>query len=359
MFFIICFFLSIHLLSYSQEIITTTTANCDDKLYMSLNGKWKQKQDHPGSSGFSKTEQLETFKRLDAIHQLVFEAYPEPKGLDAVWSRFQISDNLFAYQINYTPEDTDPLPVNGIPLGKYSYAALCFKYYCSNDAPKREVRVNGETGTWVEVGANDWYSFMGSINDTMTIDGRPVFFRSPVKETWKGYQMLFTGTSSSSRTVLIHRDGILPYIPVTRGQYLTHCIKHVPEMIMALAEGYAVEGDKEKKERMEKMVGPALKRYQDELEKTTRQDLLDSAAVVFDMHPLVETPGLPIFATEGEGGKMLITENPDYIRKDLPKYVPQFFILHWTYNPGGATEYFGKRIEEYFPIEKLQAMIDK
>lgn len=130
-------------------------------------------------------------------------------------------------------------------------------------------------------------------------------------------------------------------------------------MIMALSEGYAIEGDKEKADRMKKMAGPALKRYRDELEKTARENLLDSAAILFDMHPLAETPGIPIFKTEREGGKMLITENPAYIRKDLPKYVPQFFILHWTYNPGGATAYFGKRIEEYFPIEKLQAMIDK
>ena len=90
-----------------------------------------------------------------------------------------------------------------------------------------------------------------------------------------------------------------------------------------------------------------------------RHNLLDSAAIVLDMHPLVETPGMPIFITEREGGKMLITENPAYIRKDPPKYSPQFFIVHWTINPGEPADYLRKRIEEYFPIEKLQAMIDK
>lgn len=213
---IILILLIIHLQSSGQRVITTTTANCDDKLYLSLNGKWKQEHDYPGSPGFSKTEQQETFKRLDAIHRLVLEAYPQPKGLDAVWSRSQISNELFGYQIKYTPEDKDPFPVKGIPLGKYGYVALCFNYYCFNDAPKREVRVNGETGTWVEVAANKLVSFTGSINDTMTIEGRPVYFRRPFKEIWKDHQMFFTGTSSSSRTVLIHRNGILPYTPVTR-----------------------------------------------------------------------------------------------------------------------------------------------
>ena len=107
------------------------------------------------------------------------------------------------------------------------------------------------------------------------------------------------------------------------------------------------------------MIDPALKRYQDELENTTWNNMLDSAAVVFEMHPLVETAGIPIFMTVKEGGKMLVTENPAYFRKDLPKYVPQLFILYWTYNDGAATENFGKRIEQYFLIEKLQAMIDK
>jgi hypothetical protein len=357
--FIVLFLLSIHLQSYSQRIVTITTANCDDKLYMTLDGVWKYKHDYPGSTGFSKTEQTETFKRLDAIHQLVFEAYPEPKGLDAVWHRTQISNELFGYQIKYTAEDKDPLPVKGIPLGKYTYTALFFNYYCFNDAPKREVRVNGETGTWVLVIANQLWSFTGSINDTMTIEGRPVYFRTPLKEVWKGHQLFSTSTSSNTSTVLIHRNGILPYIPVTRGQYLTHCLKHVPEMITELSKGFVIEGDKERADKMKQMIAPALKRYQGELEKTTRENLLDSAAIVFDMHPLVETPDMPIFITTREGGKMLITENPAYIRRDLSKYVPQFFILNWTFDPGAATENVGKRIEQYFPIEKLQAMIDK
>jgi hypothetical protein len=294
---------------------------------------------------------------LDAIHQLVLEAYPEPKGLDAVWHRGQISNQLFGYQIRYTTEDKDPLPVKGIPLGKYSYTSLCFNYYCFNDAPKREVRVNGETGTWFVVKTNQLW-FVASI-DTMTIGGRPVFLRPLLKQMWKGYQMLASERASGARIVFVHRKGMLPYMPVTRRQYLAHCLRHVPEMIITLSEGYSIEGDKERAEKTKKMVGPALKRYQDELEKTTKAGLLDSAALVFSNHPLVETEGEPIFMTEEDGGYMLITENPEYIRKDLPKYVPQFFVVNWTSDRGAAPEYFRKRIEEFFPIEKLQAMIDK
>jgi hypothetical protein len=81
--------------------------------------------------------------------------------------------------------------------------------------------------------------------------------------------------------------------------------------------------------------------------------------VVFLLHHYVLTESIPIFITEKEGGKMLVTENPAYIRKDLPKHVPQFFIVYWTIGPGDPGEDLRKRIVEYFPIEKLQAMIDK
>ena len=33
--------------------------------------------------------------------------------------------------------------------------------------------------------------------------------------------------------------------------------------------------------------------------------------------------------------------------------------MHWTCSPWAAVKYFKKKTEEYFPIEKLQAMIDK
>lgn len=357
------FFVTIHLQSSCQRIVTSTTANCDDKLYMTLNGKWKQDQDLRGSEGFSKTDQMEAFKRLDAIHQLVYEAYPEPIGLDAVWHRTQISNELFAQEKKYIKEPEGRLRDNlikGTAIGKYTYTAGFFKYYCFNDSPKREVRVSSETGTWLYVKANQLWAVADGIgSDTMTIGGRPVFLLQPVREIWKGHINFNLGQDTISRIILIHRKDMSPYIPVTRRQYLAHCIKHVPEMIIEMSEGLSITGDVERAEKMKKMAGTAIKRYQDKLEKTIKANLLDSPAVVFQLHPLVEDELLPIFSTIKEGGRMMVTENPAYFRKDLPKYVPQLFVLFWGYEFGTATENVSKRIEEYFPNEKLQAMIDK
>jgi len=101
----------------------------------------------------------------------------------------------------------------------------------------------------------------------------------------------------------------------------------------------------------------ALKKAQDELDKTTKDGLLDATAIIAS--EIFSTDVEEIFIPEAQGGAMLVTENPNYMRKDLPKNVPQFFVLHWDCgsNPGDA--FFRRMIEQNFPIEKLQAMIDK
>jgi hypothetical protein len=56
---------------------------------------------------------------------------------------------------------------------------------------------------------------------------------------------------------------------------------------------------------------------------------------------------------------MLITENPAYIRKDLPKHVPQILVLYWSWSDWEPQKNIARIVEESFPIEKLEAMIDR
>lgn len=106
-----------------------------------------------------------------------------------------------------------------------------------------------------------------------------------------------------------------------------------------------------------------IKRYKAEFQKSKATNLLDSPAEIYS--PFTVCEGTPIFATGPEGGKMLVTANPAYIRKDVPKYIPQFMVVYWKWVSdfpmyGGAQgEYYRRMIEANFPIEKLQAMIDE
>jgi hypothetical protein len=89
---------------------------------------------------------------------------------------------------------------------------------------------------------------------------------------------------------------------------------------------------------------------------------LDSPAIIKELATISE--GVPILTTEEENGGMLFTHNPAYIKKNLPKSVAQFVTVSWTWSDylpvgGAAGMYYRKMLEENFPIEKLQAMIDK
>ncbi len=114
---------------------------------------------------------------------------------------------------------------------------------------------------------------------------------------------------------------------------------------------------------MIKMKEDGIKRYEAALEKSKADKLLDTPAEV--LQPFSVEENIPVFASGVEGGKMLITENPAYFRKDLPKYIPQFMVLYWEWVSdapmygGEQGAYYRKMIEQNFPIEKLQAMIDK
>src|SRR6185369_11378723 len=77
-----------------------------------------------------------------------------------------------------------------------------------------------------------------------------------------------------------------------------------------------------------KLKNDAVKRLQDELQKTTNDGSLNAPAVV-GADPLGMSEGA-IFLAESKGGIMLTIENPKYFRKDLPAYVPQFFVVSWT-----------------------------
>ena len=71
-----------------------------------------------------------------------------------------------------------------------------------------------------------------------------------------------------------------------------------------------------------------LKIFTDEMEKTTREDLLGSPAIILAMYYTVPT----VFETDPQKGNMLITENPDYNRRNLPGYVPQFMVVTWKWS---------------------------
>ena len=123
--------------------------------------------------------------------------------------------------------------------------------------------------------------------------------------------------------------------------------------------GYKTEQQirEEQLKKLKQEKDEVLKKYQDELEKTTKEGLLDAPAIVQFIWDLLLT-NQTIF-TDEKNGWSLVIQNPDYMRKDLPKYVPQFIVVSWQWDEWKPQADIAKLIEEKFPFEKLREMIDK
>ncbi|MGZ8559855.1 MAG: hypothetical protein ACXWWC_16050 [Chitinophagaceae bacterium] len=388
------FFLIIHLSSLSQKSITTD-GPCTDAMAMQLKGRWIKTTD-PGSPSSK-----EAFNLVDNFHSLVLKIYPQPIGVDGAWHR-SAGISYFGAKRRYSNRPDGTIKYEDINLPhslKFYYRCGFFRHYCDYNNNKTLMPgYPGETATWLTITANEITGSVYEGDADWTINGLPVKMKPPVFKTINGYELQYGG--SNTRYVLVHRKGILPYINVTRKQYLDYCIIYhtrlYDEMIKAQEQMPArtlEEQDKEKKARLakfEKDFGSdpkrlksavdyyisgyqtdqqqreervnkikqvkreELKKFTDELEKTTKDGLLDSPAVV-----LIKYQSSPIFETDPLKGFMLVTENPGYIRKDLPRHVPQVFVVWWTWQDWAPQKEIGRIIEQDFPFEKLQAMIDK
>jgi hypothetical protein len=355
----------IHLSSWSQKAIHTN-APCNDAMLQKIPGRWVKDLDVLyDNKSKNKQEEAEVIKRVDAIHEILFSVYPSPVGVDAAWHR-SIGSGLFAKTVKFYVKDEDRVDFNiisGITMSQYVYTCGFFPYFC-NVKNNNEIYQGfpGETGTSVDIYANDLRRIEGR-SDTMTVAGHPVYELPVVKERKNGYEILYDPGGGSWRAILLHRKGMLPYIPVTRKQYLDYCLSYVQNHFdKQIALNKQAQPDKEllkiQLDQAEKDRARFLQRYRDELKKATENGSMDSPALVYSIQPMLYFND-KIFLTEQEGGRMLVTENPDYFKNDLPKYVPQFFVLEWAWNDWPPQANIRTIMETKFPLEKLQAMMDK
>lgn len=365
---------------------------------------------------FNKAQVNETVTRMNVVRDMLMKIFPEPMGVDAAWHH-SIGYGSFGEQVRYVKNNQDVWNREAIikkPVASYGFVCGFFKHGCNRSNPN-EIRRGypGETGTWFTVGANSLGVVAMEVSggrDRILIDGYPVHLREPMKQEFDGYEIFFRKANvfpnyiNDELCVLVHRKGELPYIPVTRKQYLDEAIIYLTQFYAdALKEferapmrsleeqereknqtiekmkkdlawnpstmktsidlylaGYKTEQDIRKEQIKEyiKNRDAVLNHYKNELEETTKNGLLESPAII----PLVVYTAVsddPIFVEQNVGYTVVI-ENPKYMRKDLPKYVPQILIIRWSWDEYWKPQAdIAKLILEKFPFDKLQAMIDK
>jgi hypothetical protein len=372
---ILLFFSS--LLTWSQSYFVKTDIPCDKELLKKTPGRWMPTSKTLRAKA-SKQQEQEIIKRLDPIHQWVFNIYRSPMAFDAVTSFYSVDDH-FASQLKIERDQygAHESYVNGTPTIPYSYSVGFCAYHCGRNNYEIMRGAGCENGTNMSVTINSLgpLTTLPHLSDfdaeTMRIDNRPIRMMYVLSgKKWKGYDLYVSQTGLTTYYVLLHRDGILPYIPVTRKEYLDRSIqclqKFFDKTIKASEnpEGLAALMDKKEKDeqvrKLQKHRDDVLKYYRDELEATTKAGLLDTPAIIFGGIMNMHT-SYPIFIAQDKGGIMLVTENPAYMKKDLPKYIPQLIVYSMWDGEDGPDPALNPYHLYYqnFPIEKLQAMIDK
>jgi hypothetical protein len=331
--------------AWSQTFVKTTTP-CNKELLLKTPGEWL-KPGYGYNASISKLQLQEIEKRLNVIHQWVYNIYPSPMAFDAK-AFFGTYERSFAMNLTLS----------------YEYHVGFCAYHCGRTANEIMRGRGCETGTNISVVTNSLEGFfthqdLSDWEKIMVIDGRPIKIMPVLKGKWKGYDLYTPQNGSGYRMVLLHRDGILPYILVTRQQYLDRSIKCLVQffdkLLKALENPEGLAALQDKKDRDD-----VLKYYQDELDATTKAGLLDSPAVIFGRMVQMYTQ-YPIFMTQAEGGRLLVTENPAYMKKELPKYIPQLIVYTMRNAEDGPDPALNPYHLYYkdFPIEKLQAVTDK
>jgi len=342
---------------------------CNQEFLNNYKGKWLISD--PGSfSGPNHNYTQGAMSRINQVRELVKQTYPQPMGSDAYWSSAYRKVN-FGDKIKYVTEDDRTVreSITSTQVEGWVCSLNLFAWMC-NQNPNEIWNGYPEAGggNAITVQANTLQILTGELMDDngWTVDGRPIKRKMPVVGNWKGYDIMATNggvyaQQNDEYYILISRNNTLPYIPVTKKQYLDRAIAYAAKFYdkqIAISANIPDKAERdEAQNRNLKTKNNAVKKLQEELEKTIQDGLQDSAAVV-GTDLLLMNPGR-IFLPEKDGGIMLATDNPDYFRKELPSYIPQLFVLSWMWGTDKWCTDFKHAIEENFPVERLKTMIDK
>jgi hypothetical protein len=353
---------------------------CNDEIIMAIKGKWTTWPNADMKSG-----NPQAIIRIDKMHKILKAACQELKGIEAKWSRMYTKAPLI---------EKGPVP--------YQLQSAFFSYYCNKNV--KQMRLSGETAVWFYVYANHFNSFLDNVEEYV-IQNQPVYLLRKKAGEIKGYpvyegdynQRSNTGTYYS-RAIILTRNGQLPWLPVTRKEFLTAYIslneKRFQETMTAMEKNVIVRTDKQEQEYKKQQL--------EKIERTTASDKIAKAKDLFlrsyvpekqdraslnarsrqlyeeGMKPArmflsnntsqeLEKPAMldhdnrlqfKEFVAEEKAG-MLVRLNPAYFDMKLPKYMPQFLIAYWMWDVGTPQNYWKDQIEKNFDFDALKIMLDK
>lgn len=258
---------------------------------------------------------------------------------------------------------------------------------------------SSDFNAWVAVSVNGLGHILDDQNGQLwiKIDGAAAYLLPQTKEQWNGlpvYERI--GSYTKSKCVLITHNDQLPYKPVSRLSYLQslkqkietdkqeqiNVLNKIPVKTEAEEEAAKQRGMQNATygaaaNRIEERKANYLKNYKtdkqqrEESRQTTAKYFDDKLKIIDDIlknfgNDYLQQPAIidnnsnfKGFATLENGGRMIVVIDPGYFNSQLPRYMPQLFVLYWQWDKSPASQNIKKLVEENFSIDKLKAMLDK
>jgi hypothetical protein len=352
--------------------------NCDAAALMNIKGNWKKSSD---ANMKADKNQSQINSRIDAVNKLFQTAYPEPKGIEARW---------------YRSMEGNPLVNNG-PV-TYQLNSLYLAWYCNSNLHK--AMLGTETSTWSFVWMNSFGWLITNQYDKalVKVQGLQAWWLAKKIGEWKGLPLYEpTGSPKKGKVVLITRNNQLPYKPVTRLQYLQsmkekieadkkteldfqnkrtvrsgaeeeiakqqaqeNALKNVPPHRIEQRKTDFLKHYKTEQQRKDENIQQTETYYNSMLNPLT-EELNKESATELQQPAIVDNSSSIFkgFTTDEKGGRMMVVVNNEYFKLNMPRYIPQFIVMYWSWDKNGPCQDFKNQLEDNFPIDQLKAMIDK
>ncbi|MBS1974409.1 MAG: hypothetical protein JST13_08655 [Bacteroidetes bacterium] len=298
----------------------------------------------------------EIFKRLDNFRQIIQNAYPQPKGANVHWY----------HQVFGTP-----LYKNGTVT--YAITNYLLDLYCNPDL--QHLLEAGESSDGISAYINFFGGYL-SFDTTLKVGHLYAAFMYPRIGQLKGTDLFQVSlVRVNERFIIVSKAGQLPYVPLTRKQYLTALKeKFEKEKQSSLDKQLPYRKEENSKKNLIDYINrgydPKLKAINDYLSGHNDDDLNQTALV----RNYYDTK----FTEEKNGGRMIVLVNTDYFNKNLKPYAPQFVLIHWKWDdgegpPGGllkpvapdmnvccmVSKFFKESIEQNLDVGALKQLLDK
>lgn len=356
--------------------------DCTKEILAQKPGQWKKSQDF--SPGIP-PQILNKAKTIVApLSKLFFEVYPQPRGCDAKWYE---SYGSGTYDIGLAQS--------------YEYIAYFMMYYCKGNG--KDFFVGSETDDWIYIMAN----YSGYLNDFLTVNGKKYWsIKRPtqVKDGMLYYDYPNSSSSPDPQGLWVYAwmityPGKLPYIPVTRKEYLVEARQEVAKTQITVIENVkkytVIRPAAEQEAAKQKEVDYLKKSYPDNprrwqrfledyqtdeqrlqmaIDKMTAQyqatlKIMDDLLKNLSAEELQKPAVISVIATAFKGfeddykeknANMLIRWNPDYFDKKLSKASPQFFTVLVRENRRDLPAVEITRLfKQKFRFEVLSSMLGK